>query len=739
MASKDNKNSFIDKQYAKVRDTLSRKIDGISISTEKKLLDMNDGSEIRSEILLKLAKRYDKPENASLAEIEGKMRSRDNIEMKDFIPQLLEQREYREMIAGGLNVTTSETVRSQLYIKQFMPQVAKSLDAIVTMTVGPKSQNDNGIELKVINGQTKISDIESTLKGKEFDEINRSCVASAIDHGVSYMYIIPYRKMATNILDIAKNASVGLGASKQMRTRAEENRLIGMSYDTSANDNILVRECSDGSYDIDKKLFSEACRTLVCPEVMNDVDEKSSFQEYVKNKYFSESPYLFSTVGRLISEVENNQMQELFSEANSAFNLRSKTTKYNSKYLNKLSGCHVEKLDNERCVPIYIANKLLGLYYIEDEYNNIMKQIQQQKSKLRDDITSRANLNIKVKEEITRMICEELDEKFLANNRHVMSSIDSILRDVKRANTEFRVRFIPAEYIVEYSNFNRQSQMYLVEALAQCWIQLFKNYMFGELFYKKDKIVTYFDISYNDDIGSQGNIFLDTIRNMVPLPSEILNLRKMYMGMINSQRLLIPKIGDEKPFEIDKIEGQKDNGETLEALTKIQGWVTELIGFNYNLMDSTGNVDFALQIVKEDRNKAELILSLQNRFNKPLSEAISKIVKYEFGDDPNLDIEAKFFECREIKEQFYSEQTEKITAKIELLQSIYLPQDADAEDIRYFKRRCFELFAPGFIFTKQMNEIIEDLGRKNATEVDKHSEEEEINNENGDDEFDQQN
>ena len=209
------------------------------------------------------------------------------------------------------------------------------------------------------------------------------------------------------------------------------------------------------------------------------------------------------------------------------------------------------------------------------------------------------------------------------------------------------------------------------------------------------------------------------------------------MGMINSQRMAIPKLGDEKPFEIDKIEGQKDNGESMEALTRIQGWVTELIGFNYNLMDIAGNVDFALQIVKEDRNKAELILSLQNRFNKPLNEAIAKIVKYEFPEDNNIDIEAKLFECREIKEQFYAEETEKIKAKVELLASIYLAEDADTELKRYFTRRCFELFAPGFIYAQQMNDILGDYDRLNNTKPKTHKEEEEIadNNDNGDTEF----
>jgi hypothetical protein len=175
----------------------------------------------------------------------------------------------------------------------------------------------------------------------------------------------------------------------------------------------------------------------------------------------------------------------------------------------------------------------------------------------------------------------------------------------------------------------------------------------------------------------------------------------------------------------------------MEALTRIQGWVTELIGFNYNLMDIAGNVDFALQIVKEDRNKAELILSLQNRFNKPLNEAIAKIVKYEFPEDNNIDIEAKLFECREIKEQFYAEETEKIKAKVELLASIYLAEDADTELKRYFTRRCFELFAPGFIYAQQMNDILGDYDRLNNTKPKTHKEEEEIadNNDNGDTEF----
>ena len=96
-----------------------------------------------------------------------------------------------------------------------------------------------------------------------------------------------------------------------------------------------------------------------------------------------------------------------------------------------------------------------------------MKQVQSQKGKLRDDITQKADLSLRIKEEIVNILKDEVDEKFLAVNKHVIASIDSLMKDMKRSNTEFRIRFIPADYLVEFTNYYRQSQMALVESLLK--------------------------------------------------------------------------------------------------------------------------------------------------------------------------------------------------------------------------------------------------------------------------------
>lgn len=699
-------------QYIELADKLARKNNGLSVTAENKLLNITDGDEDRTSILDKMTAAFHQEENSSIIKIEGKHK---NERIRDTITGILESNDFAEMVAGGINNVTSEKIREQRYIRQFMPQVAKSIDAMVTCICSPNTQTKESIELSKISGKTTINEMRMVLKNKKVDVVVRDCIQAALDHGVGYMYILPYKKMAEDVLEIAKLAGNNKINSDKKHAQYNEEVTMMSSSIQSPEDGILYQESSNGDKFIGGKLFSESIKLISTPE-------KYEEKQTTKTKYFSESPILSPA-----SSLFKVRADKLFKESNG--------NKYNMKYMNKIDGCYIEKLDNEKCIPIYINKHLVGIYYIEDEFQNIMKQVQSQKGKLRDDITQKADLSLRIKEEIVNILKDEVDEKFLAINKHVIASIDSLMKDMKRSNTEFRIRFIPADYLVEFTNYYRQSQMALVESLAHCWIMLFKNYVFTELFYKKDKIITKYNIDYDDDIGSQGNRLLDTIRNMVPLPSEILNLRKMYMGLISSQRLMIPRTKNQEMFDIERIEGQKDNGEAFENLLKIQGMVTELIGFNYNMLDPSANADFALQIVNADRNKAEMILSLQKLFNDPLRQAINLILKYEFQDDTNIEVDAKFSEMREVRQQIFAEQLGKITERIDLISAFMLPEDADADKKYYFRQKLFKILAAMFINIDELEEILDEYDRENATKEEKNEEDDSINDDTSGDEM----
>ena len=300
-------------QYIELADKLARKNNGISVTAENKLLNISDGDDNRVSILDKMTAAFHQEENSSIIKIEGNHK---NERIRDTITGILESNDFAEMVAGGINNVTSEKIREQRYIRQFMPQVAKSIDAMVTCICSPNTQTKESIELTKLTGKTTVNEMRRILKEKKVDVVVRDCTQAALDHGVGYMYILPYKKMAEDVLEIAKLAgSNKMNKNKQHAQYNEEVKMMSSS-EQAPEDGVLYQESSNGDKFVDSKLFSESLKIISTPERYEET-------QTTKTKYFSESPIIGPATS--LFKVKTDR---LFKE--------SRGSKYNMKYLNKI-------------------------------------------------------------------------------------------------------------------------------------------------------------------------------------------------------------------------------------------------------------------------------------------------------------------------------------------------------------------------------------------------------------------
>ena len=684
--SDDAKKNRMELNFQNISDAVSRKITGMSKDNMDKYLKTDDNMDADA-VISKLMRQYSMDDDAPLTKIRGRQG-----------PNKLSDAMYEKMTYDSMKDTltytalnqTAEKVHEQQYIKKYVPQTTKVIDMQVKMIMSPTTQSRQNFDVEIFGdiGMTN-GEITALMERKKFTDHVSESLENALSHGCGFMFIYPYKKMAEDILQIAgitkektggKPAPGGRTLFKESIDQRTQRPMLGIDK------GFLTGELLPQISLLHDEIYSEA-------EMINDPLKKT------KSEYYSESPITPDVMSGF--RMKMDRTPECYSEADGSY------------YLKRINGCHVEVLDNAKTVPIYINNELVGIYVVETNPYNAMKNtpnpntpaLNNNNTGYRAGIT----LDIELKENMAKIIRESLSAKFLADNKHVLASIDRIFRDVEKTNggEQMRVRFIPGEYIVEFANFHRASQLNIVEPLAHYWALLMKNWVFTKTFYEKDKIVTQFRVDYDDDISSQAYRAQQALENIVPSPADILNLRKMYTGMINSHRIMVPvSRNGVKPFEIDRIEGQKTADGYYDDMTKLGSLITELMGFSYNLLDPSANADFAIQILSADANKAEQITSLQKRFNPSLNEAFKKILMFELGDDVDLtNVHVKFPEQRQLKTQVFNDNISKIDERIKLIVSNVLGEDADKGLSQYMTEELFLEYASIYVDVDKITSI----------------------------------
>lgn len=713
--AKNRKVGLMEKNFKDIKSRLERIVRGITQDTEDKLLPKDTGDEL-DDLLGSLIKTFDKGENKSISEIIGK---HNGDSLSDIIDAQFNSDVYKSTIITNIMYASIDRIREQQYMIRNMPQISKVIKAMTNSIMSPSTQSNETSEIMVKHATIGNKDVMDLLKLKKFQEKERKCIINALSYGAGFMQIYPYADMAEDILDIGGIAT----STKELKDH--RNKLIlasdidslmmtdfyGESFqvnnDTPDIDgsisikdirkgisNILYHECDNQSLDKDVELISESLKN-------NNYDEYDSrVSNLVRKRFFSENLITQDVACSFIDSITGSEnVGDFYNEANRMVDKRK---------LKNIKGAYVKVLEEDKFIPVYLNQELVGGYYIDYDtdfsentplYTANRRNLSQFSRRRNYKLNQLTTMGVAgdIKEAIAKLLKDEMDERFLSNNKHVLATIEKIMRDTKLDSIEeyFMIRWIPKKYIVEYKNDDRESQLANVEPLVICWITLWRHYMLRKVFYERDlRYIKFLVTDGDDDFQGQGMRALQMWRTMQPSPADVYSYRNTTMSISNTNKFAMPMTRDGlTPLTIDKIEGQKPDDNIFDELVRLASIITDEVGFSYTMLDPSTSVETATQLIASREDKAEMIINKQILFNEPKSEAINKIAKYEWGHN-DLDIYARFPEIRVMKQGIFADMSDKLNAKLDLIMNnMYAKEmESDKEKVLYMRKELFKYY-----------------------------------------------
>ena len=695
MAKKTKKdNNTVAKTYFDIVNELSIKTTGFSADTADKYF--NNKSQI-PEVINSLTKSFNIDYDKSITNVNWKKGKED---LNQILEHKLNDALIKEVLYDNMSSYSNEKLREHLYIRRYMPQVERVLSAKVDAVMSPNTQTRERIDIELLSGTKTLLDIKNALEEVQINKVVQETLLASYSHGAAFVYVYPYSELAQDIMSIKDEALFSASISSD-----DKARLFGESWET------------------DPGLTKEGLVKLARFKLSAYSDYYSESETGEANaKLISKDSALSTVYSKIVNDYDEDDF--LIKESNaSADILVTNSNKTKMKKIKNMTGCHVKKLDNLRCIPIYISDELIGVYYIDslDHYASMNNRASMMATSKTGGLhSSGIPLEMKIKLDIIKEMKSEISEKFLFDNKNILVSLDQILKDTA-TDTKYKIRFIPRKYLVEFPHHMRISNIQIVESLALWWIDLMKNYVFKKLFYEKDKFITYYTVDKNDDVSSLAYRTVDAMRNLVPNPADILNIKRKHTSLVNLHSIVIPQTPNKtRPIEFDVKEGQKAVVDEFEDLLKLQSQVTELLGFNYNALDPSANTDFALNIVASDQNKAETILVDQAHYNRFLNELVNKITSFKFPD-ADVKVKAVFPEQRVLKSQMMSDQLTQITGRIDSIVK-YMASDKYESDKgynEYMTRALFIDYASMVFDTSKYLKYEEEYERKKQSDKNK--------------------
>ena len=370
------------------------------------------------------------------------------------------------------------------------------------------------------------------------------------------------------------------------------------------------------------------------------------------NELYKENPTDNGAFSKILSEKDIVEIykENLFDttgvmngDPNVGFANKSKKKNPINKKLDNIKGCYVKSLEPEKCVPIKVNDQLIGVYYLEST--------PMATSAIRGHITpmvSRPNgedvrvLQKNLVETAVRFIRTELSEKFIDVNQNVMGHIYELMTSHLHIGAAFKVRFFPARYIHDFSNYQLHptipnSLLTLANPLAKEYILLDRNHMMNRLYNEKDRIVQYYNASKSPDIKKLAKASMSITQRLYPNLVQLMDMGFITQSTTDSYVLVAPKNNNgDKIIDFDRIEGQKPTDEN-ERLEDLEEKVTTIIGYTYSL-GASKRKEFmtATEVAGMDAERTGQVMDSQAQFIQPINDLCRFIIESELASDESI-------------------------------------------------------------------------------------------------------
>lgn len=321
---------------------------------------------------------------------------------------------------------------------------------------------------------------------------------------------------------------------------------------------------------------------------------------------------------------------------------KKKNTAINKK-LDNIKGCYVKSLEPEKCVPIKVNDQLIGVYYLESTpmaTSAIRGHITPMMSRPNGEDTRVLQKNLV--ETAVRFIRTELSEKFIDVNQNVMGHIYELMTSHLHIGAAFKVRFFPARYIHDFSNYQLHptipnSLLTLANPLAKEYILLDRNHMMNRLYNEKDRIVQYYNASKSPDIKKLAKASMSITQRLYPNLVQLMDMGFITQSTTDSYVLVAPKNNNgDKIIDFERLEGQKPSDEN-ERLEDLEEKVTTIIGYTYSL-GASKRKEFmtATEVVGMDAERTGQVMDAQAQFLQPINDVCRFIIETELASDESI-------------------------------------------------------------------------------------------------------
>ena len=673
----------------KLQDKVSRKTHGVGTDL-KDVTDVED--DISLDALEDLGTVTFDTSNRDLMDIQGRDK-KTNLSIEETISKTLD--DLKDDIT--LNPTFQERIQLEQeynYLCAQMPQLKFAIENKVDDCLSPDGPSKSFLRPEVVKGEETISnsDVKSIIDGEDLEEFVKETYNEAFVSGNRYVYTAPYKDIARRIMKrfVEKNNSTFKESPTSLDgsvSKAEKGK-FRECIEEVVYESEMVKESKD-------ELFSESVNFVDDTDDINInlIDDSYMIDEAkdaIAHRIYQNSEEL---IKECYSNVQLDGDEILFSEGRKSFK--------------NLSGCHIEVLENSRCIPIVINRELIGVYYLENgqqKYEGAARDASYHVS----NMTGTANVNDTydrqrhgvnnmkkntVIKKVSEVIERNLNKRFIKKNRRVLDTIEHVMNEGNLYDDDVVIRFIPRKYLSPFmvnkdSKGLGRSQLHRARIMAHMWILLNYSNSLNKLFHEKDKILIESKTGVSTDISSVTKRALKAVMDIYPLPSQLMDINETHGRMADVGRVLVPvsKNGN-KAFNIDRIEGQKQE-QDYEYKKELEQIATTLVGTPYSLTDVDANADYATNLLSQDKREVSNTISFQISMEKQISEFITKVVKYEKCVE-NIEISVSLPLPKALKETLNNDVIDDIDRKIETAIRNTLGNNPDPEEEDWLKRKMF--------------------------------------------------
>lgn len=503
--------------------------------------------------------------------------------------------------------------------------------------------------------EAKLKDMVSEIekKYKLEDKLHDIIVPDTLIYGNYFVMTMPYNKIFSKF---SKRNGMGISAIREATTIDIEKAKKDTAYMESIDVQMLVESYKKDNIESDvpqpKILRDFVVETLGRTEVITDGDlpllEDASIASLTDQKLLDRLAKKKMSKGSRVETTADGTIDtsKMYSDVAPEYK--------------DVTGVYVKLLPPLRVVPEYVLDECIGYYVL---YENMSPSAN---STMRSNMLSRGsgiyNLNTSKETEsilvdtIVKKIVEKTDDAFIKNNPQFRELIANALMYDDLYKKDFRMQFVSAEYITHFK-INENIETHLGISSLKKSIFYGKMYMML-LLYTIISIVTrgsdmrLFNIRNSGIDKNPSKITQQTARNYKE--------NQISYNDLGSFRTLLNKTGKakdmfvntgpqgEKPFDIDVVAGQdvQFNTDLLEFLRNnmINGTDVPSVISEY-----TNTADYAKGIEMGHMKYNSSICSKQREFEPNCAELYGKLLRYEYSDVTESEINSLEFKLQRPK------------------------------------------------------------------------------------------